>query len=359
MNKIFAKRFGMARQLAGLSMQELADKLSVSKQAINKYEKGEMMPSSAILIKLSNSLKVDIDYFNRNNINDSIKLVNIAHREKNKIIGNEIDSIIKSTVEFLERYFELEKSAGEKSKFTNPVKELKINNKKDAEKAARIVRKKWKLGNGPVKNVIGMLETQGIKVYRANYSESFNGFSAWAGTMPVIVVNISFKEITRVRFTALHELGHLILQISEDTDEKSVEKICHAFAGELLLPSEVLIFELGSNRTAISMQELIAIKEKYGISIYAIMVEASILQIISNVIYNSWKSHYDECVKNETGDFGEYKGDEVSNRFDQLLFKCLMESKISVSKAANLSGKSISTIHRELKLNKEFYNYAV
>lgn len=357
MNEIFAKRFAIARQRSGLSMQELADKADISKQSVNKYEKGEMMPSSEILLKLKDVFDVDLDFFSRNSLACDIKLVQVEHREKEKLAPQEIEKLKGEAIEFLERYFELEKIANEKSKFSNPVADMEIKDKKDAEKAAKLVRKRWRLGNGPIKNVIGMLEAQGIKVYRAEYPETFNGFSAWAGTIPIIVVNFGIKEITRVRFTALHELGHLILQVPDEVDGKILEKICDAFASELLLPTEMLILELGAFRSAISMQELKAIKEKFGISVLAIMVRTHIARIITSQTYNVWKMNYDKDVINETGDFGEYSGDELSRRFDQLLFKCLVEEKISINKAASLSGKSVSTLYREHKLNNAIYNY--
>jgi Zn-dependent peptidase ImmA (M78 family) len=62
--------------------------------------------------------------------------------------------------------------------------------------------------------------------------------------------------------------------MSEALDLDAIEKMCDAFAGAVLLPSEILLQEFGKNRTAISMPELRRIKELYGISIAAIMVRA-------------------------------------------------------------------------------------
>lgn len=47
-NELFAERFHSARVLNGLSLQDLADRLGnrVSKQALHKYEKGEVLPDS-------------------------------------------------------------------------------------------------------------------------------------------------------------------------------------------------------------------------------------------------------------------------------------------------------------------------
>ena len=51
--------------MAGMSLQKLSDALgnTVTKQSLNKYEKGIMKPNSTLLIMLSDILKVPVDYF--------------------------------------------------------------------------------------------------------------------------------------------------------------------------------------------------------------------------------------------------------------------------------------------------------
>jgi transcriptional regulator with XRE-family HTH domain len=61
---MFGQRLRLARKQAGLSMQALAESLTpgISAQAINKYEADKMMPSSAVLVGLSKSLGVSLDF---------------------------------------------------------------------------------------------------------------------------------------------------------------------------------------------------------------------------------------------------------------------------------------------------------
>ena len=49
------------REKSGLSQQELADKLFVTRQAVSKWERGETTPSSDILKQLSSLFHVSID----------------------------------------------------------------------------------------------------------------------------------------------------------------------------------------------------------------------------------------------------------------------------------------------------------
>jgi Zn-dependent peptidase ImmA (M78 family)/DNA-binding XRE family transcriptional regulator len=336
--KIFASRLITARKMKGYSIQQLAGLSDMSKQAISLYEKGDMTPSSDAIIKLARALDVDLDFFFRKPAASEILIAsNIHYREKAKIDEKELDSIKLHTVEFLEKYFELERIADNRDEFINPVQELKIKSNVDAKKAAKQVRKKWKLGDFPLKNILSILESKGIKIFEVKTSEGFNGFAAWSGKIPVIVVNVNFSEKTRVRFTTLHELGHLVLQLIEGLDEEKIERICDAFASELLLPEHVLVADIGTSRSRISLDELREIKEKYGISIKAILVSLAINEIIPWETFYTWNEQYNEHYQKQDADFGEFTGTESSHRFTQLLYKCLSENKISVNKAIGFS----------------------
>src|SRR5512137_913406 len=56
----FGQRLRAARKMAGLSMEDLSAKLGglVTKQAIGKYETGQMMPSPEVLEKLVEVLNI-------------------------------------------------------------------------------------------------------------------------------------------------------------------------------------------------------------------------------------------------------------------------------------------------------------
>ena len=61
-NKIFGQRIKKLRNDKGLSMQELADKLGVTKSSINMWENSSSIPKDNILISLSKMFNVSIDY---------------------------------------------------------------------------------------------------------------------------------------------------------------------------------------------------------------------------------------------------------------------------------------------------------
>ena len=61
------RRLLHARLMRGLSLQDLSDRMEnkVSRQALHKYEKGEVEPDNVMIQELSNALDVKPDYFYR------------------------------------------------------------------------------------------------------------------------------------------------------------------------------------------------------------------------------------------------------------------------------------------------------
>ena len=52
----------MARQQKGFTQGQVAQRVGSDSQRISKYERGVMVPTTAILIKLANALEVSLDY---------------------------------------------------------------------------------------------------------------------------------------------------------------------------------------------------------------------------------------------------------------------------------------------------------
>lgn len=347
MKDIVAKRIKSARNLAGLSLRELSDKMVgiVSHNAIKKYEMGIMMPDSKVLIALANALQVKTDYFFRPY---EVSIENIEFRKKSKLLVKEANSIKEKVMDSISNYIELEQFLNITTVFNNPLKDIRVSNGEDVELAVNTLLNNWKLGYNALPNVIELLEDKGIKVIEIDGNDNFDGLSGWANnTIPVIVINKNFP-VERKRLTALHELAHLLLVFNENVDNKQKEKLCHRFAGAMLMPKDTFIEELGHSRKDISIPELISIKETYGISMQAIMARAKDLDIISEdrfLKYRMW-TNKEERRRKEIG-FGQYIGREQSTRFKQLLYRATSEELISMSKAANLANQKLASFRDE------------
>ena len=61
---MFGERLKLARRRGGFSLRGLSSRMGglVSAQAIGKYERGEMMPGSSVVIALADALDVSVAY---------------------------------------------------------------------------------------------------------------------------------------------------------------------------------------------------------------------------------------------------------------------------------------------------------
>ena len=66
--------------------------------------------------------------------------------------------------------------------------------------------------------------------------------------------------------------------------ETASDDYAKRFAGALLLPKETFVAAFGSHRTGISLVELIELKVDFGASIWAIMMRARQLALISDAV---------------------------------------------------------------------------
>jgi Zn-dependent peptidase ImmA (M78 family) len=341
--KAFAERLKSARKMKGWSLQDLADNaaVAISKQALNKYEQDMMKPTGEVLIALAKALDVKPDYFLR----EPVQLGAVEFRKSSALSVKQIDSIKEKVKDHLERYLEVERLLDIKTRFSNPVKNIWIKEVEQVEKAALKLIKDWNLGFDPIPNVIEMLENNEVRVIEMDAPDAFDGLSTFVGEIPVVVINKNYS-VERKRFTALHELGHLVLNIEKGADK---ERICHAFAGALLLPDDCLEKLIGTTRNNIAMGELVSIKEQFGISVQAIMMRAQLKGIINkNAAARFWKSI--AANKKEEG-LGNFAGREKSYRFEHLVFRLAAEEVVSLSKAANLAGVKLATFREQLDAN--------
>lgn len=336
----FGERLKSARAMAGYSLQELADLLenTVSKQALGKYEQDKMKPTPEVFMEICKALKVRPDYFTRE---VNVVLEQVEFRKLQRSPEKEIVAVKEKTKDFLERYIELEQLLGIKPKFKNPVSKVIIKSLQDIEHAAEALRKEWDLGLNPINNVIEILEENGVKVLETEAPEEFDGLSGFANGYPVVVLNSRVNEgkLDRKRFTALHELAHLILNFPKDIEHKTMEKYCHAFAGAVLFPKSEFEKEFGSNRTHIIYKELMLLKEEWGISAAAMVVRARDLGLISAYTYTSFWKDFAHFKKDEPN---VYKGVERSLRFTQLLLRAVAEEVITMTKAAALNNMKLA-----------------
>lgn len=344
--KYFPDRLKNARKMNGLSLQELSDRLgnSLSKQALNRLETGQLKPDSDILSQLCKVLNVTLDYFFKDN---SVALEKVEFRKLKKLPVKEQEKVKSRTVEFLERYFEIENLLGLGNEIPFKPQSYKIKNHDDVESAAMEMRNKiLKIGTDPISNIYELLEENNIKVFPTVVEPSFSGMSTIIDNKVAVIVFNTHDTIPKVkkRFTLLHELGHLFLDLSAIEKEKW-ERYCDHFAGAMLLPGDKILEYFGGKRVSVYTNELKLIKQYYGISLPAIMYRAKAFNLVSDHYMKFFMVNYNKYYRRQ--EMEGYDGKEETNRFVQLLIRAVAQEVITSTKAASLNNQILGDFRKQ------------
>ena len=292
----FPTRLREARLAMGFSMDKLAERTgyAITKQSISRYEKGEMLPKHDALASLAKALRISEAYFENTNLKIDVPMLRTT--SNGKLSEEELKALEAKLSFWAEQYLAKENEVGIDSTFENPILGMKVSTLEDVIQAADLLRDKWRCGDGPIASVLRLLERKGIKILVAELPNHVEGLSTWADKKhPLMILDVREEKTTveRLRFTACHELAHLLLDFSEDS-EFDVEKLCNKFASFFLFPRNTFVEELGGDkRESLTMDELIDLKNVYGVSVQAQVHQAWDLRIISHEHYDWW---YDERI---------------------------------------------------------------
>jgi Zn-dependent peptidase ImmA (M78 family)/DNA-binding XRE family transcriptional regulator len=361
MENVFGKRLVSARKMAGMSLQDLENKLDkfVSRQALHKYEQGKMKPDSQVLIALSSALSVPVDYFH-SIPRVEVQMSNVSYRKySSKISKTDQASVEEKAKEHFERYLELDQALHFNEKTEYFVYDKTIQNAGDAEEAAKELRHQWKLGYDPIPDVVKMLEDKGYKIIEINAPDGFDGMKAdlpagrhGIDSKKTIVLKKSKSkddDIVRKRFTALHELAHHTLKFSNKLTEKEEETLCHSFVSAVLYPEDMARKELHKERFHFYEKELILIKERWGISFSAIFSRAKHLGIINDHVYRrfniGFKGRGYHLPDKEPGRF---MSKEKPVRMERLVYLGLSKEILTINEAAYYLGVSAWKFREQL-----------
>ena len=312
------------RRMRRLTLDEVSQRLNgmVTKQAISKYERGLMNPSEAVLDALCNLYQASPGFLLGRK---PVVLSDFSFRSKEPVPQKLEQRIISQVQIWMEHYFVLENFFDAMTVFKNPVNGICIADFGDMEKAAIQVRRKWGLGNDTIASVCRILELAGIKVLELDIDEDVDGLCGWVNKKtPFIVLRKNNVTVERKRFTALHELAHILFPSLETMDGKKKERMCHRFASAILLPKEVVYTYVGMLRDNLSVSELSSLRSMYGVSVAAIVHRLKDLNVISVDYYNHI---FDDRIKQnllEEG-WGAYPLVDEAVKYKSLMSRAIVE----------------------------------
>ena len=329
----FGERLRELRLTRKMTQEDLAKQVSLEKMSISKYETGKMLPSSTTLIALSKIFDVKVDYFFREY---QAKLTAAPQfRLKNSAILTKTDQerIRRQAECAVENLMEIADICNYKpDTLTREKLREKVRHSEDVERLAQKIRTSWNLGLDPIENLMEVAETHGFTIILVEGPKQFDAavfIDEEYG--PVIALHRGAQK-DRQRFTLAHELGHYFIR--DDTAQSefwNAETQANRFAAALLVPREMLLKDVGEKRENLSAGELCMLREKYGVSISALLSRMESLGIISNALKTKWNTQYPEPGRKDT-----VREREEPRMVRKLVYRSVAEGYISERKGKEL-----------------------
>ncbi len=269
-------RLREARTEAGLTTRALAQHLkdaghAVSHVTLSKYERNEFSPTAATLRVIAGIVAKPVEWFE----GVEATLSGIRFRALKTLPVRKKSDFSSLALPWLRLYFYLLDllQRREPSQL-----QVRLRTAEEPAVVARRIRDKYKLQHYPIPSVARMLENAGIRVIQQVGASGVDAFAARLGAAHVVTVNSSLPA-DRMRLTLAHELGHVLYEdVLHDghADDGAIESRAFEFASHLLMPSPVLreAFEIKS------MVRLVQYKERFGISLSAMIYRATREQLI-------------------------------------------------------------------------------
>lgn len=274
-------RLSFARGRRGWTKTFLAKQLGVESRSIRGYESGEYVPETERLELIANLLRFPVPFF----FGDDLPVIGehtASFRSMSKMSAALRNSALGSgTVAFLlNDWIE--------QRFNLPQSDIPDLSDLSPEDAATTLRRMWGLGEAPIRNMIHLLESRGIRVYSlAIEAREVDAFSVWHNNQPFVFLN-TFKSAEHSRFDAAHELGHLVRDrhsmLHGEAHSPEMEREANAFASALLMPKESVI---AHKPTFPTLLNLIERKRIWGVSLAATAFRMNQLCLLTEWTYRN------------------------------------------------------------------------
>jgi Zn-dependent peptidase ImmA (M78 family)/transcriptional regulator with XRE-family HTH domain len=272
-------RLILARKRRRLTAKVLAERTGLAADTISRLEKGSNQPDDTTVQKLATVLNFPAPFFLGADPVD-IDTGAVSFRSFSKMSARERDAAISAGC------LGLQLNGWVEQRFGLPEPNLlDLSHEADPEASAHLLRQHWGLGEKPIGNMIGLLETHGVRVFSlSENTAAVNAFSFWRDGKPFVFLN-NFKTAESSIFDTAHELGHLIMhKHGEPKGQRSVEREANSFASAFLMPRNDVKARVPQ---PVTIDVLLKAKSRWRVSAMAMAYRLYALRIMSEWNYKS------------------------------------------------------------------------
>ncbi|MET8520865.1 XRE family transcriptional regulator [Nocardioides sp. NPDC004968] len=275
-------RLRQARQLAMMTKKDVAELAEVSQAAVGQYEAGVAVPRPDTLERLATALDVPVGFFAPGRPHQRLDTSETFFESLRATTARQQHR----ATSFAEQVWELSNALEAHVRFPQiNLPDLHAEDRTySPQEAAQEVRKLWDLGAEPIGHLVAQMEAHGIICAMAPPSDRedkkrIDAYSTRAFSRPLVILTADrADDVLRHRFSAAHELGHLLLHNGEASGELVLEREADAFAAEFLTPRAVLREELPQR---LDFAKLYRISERWGVEVRSLIYRSQELGHIS------------------------------------------------------------------------------
>jgi Zn-dependent peptidase ImmA (M78 family) len=212
----------------------------------------------------------------------------------------------------------------------------------------------WKSDELALKRWREAVEAQGIFVFKAPFKQKdISGFCLLDTDLPLIYLNNSTTK-TRQIFSLLHELAHLLINVSGISKfetsyvnrlpmaERKIEQFCNKVAAEILIPSADFIQQIAGfpgNAELVQDHLYANLANRYGVSREAVLRRLLDMGRVSQAFYEQ-KAKFWASQKKAAGggDWYASQNTYLSERFAREVIGRHYRNQISVEQASEFLG---------------------
>jgi len=270
-----SSRFRVARKRRRVSKTRLAEIVGVHARAITAFESGEYAPAPETAERLAQALNFQTDFFFGEDLCEP-SVATASFRSLARMTASTREAALAKGAMAIHFHDWMER------RFGLPVCDLPDLREEDPETAAIALRHEWGLGEKPVRNMVHLLESKGVRVFSMVETLDIDAFSFWRDVTPFIFLNTT-KSAEHRRFDAAHELGHLVLHRKVGVHGKEAEHEANRFASSFLMPRGSV---LAHAPVLPNLQVLIDLKSHWIVSLGALVYRLHALGVIGKWHYH-------------------------------------------------------------------------
>lgn len=260
-----------------MTKKALSEAAGVSTKSISSYENGTQEPEKSTLLRLAQALEFPVSFFGRPPI-DEIPIGASSFRALTKMTATQRDKALGAGTLAVE----LSNWIDERFQLPSPSIPRYVV---DPETAAEAVRNEWGLGERPIKNMVHLLESRGIRVFSlAEENREVDAFSTWYEGAPFVFLN-TMKTAEHSRMDAAHELGHLVLHAQHEVPGgRYEEREAQHFASAFLMPMGTVIANAPRSGR---LEDLIRAKRHWSVALSNLTYRMHSLGLLTEWQYRS------------------------------------------------------------------------